>query len=111
LVSITVIWTAVRLDSPCIEEEESWLAPDECGSLRLLHADMGIGSNLIRMLLDLTLIASLKAVGVSAVGVVLVSGDIGVLVALLSIHVCLYRDFSSRLLLPAEESHLAARDE
>ena len=94
----------VQFNSPCIEEEESWFAPDEGSGLRLLHTDMGIGSDLIRMLLNLTLIASLKAVGVGAVGVVLVGGDIGVLVALLSIHISLDRDFSSRLLLLAEET-------
>ena len=69
---------------------------------------MGIGGNLVRVLLDLCLIASLGSFGVGAVGVVLVGGDIGVLVALLGIHISLNMSVSSRTLLLAEETHREA---
>jgi hypothetical protein len=105
LISITVIWMVEQLDSPCVEEEESWFAPNKGGGLCLLYTNMGIGSDLVRVLLDLSLIASLETVGVGAVRVVLVGGDIGVMVALLGIHICLHRDVSSRTLLLAEETH------
>ena len=96
----------MQLDSPCVKEDESRLSPNKSSSLCLLHTDVSIGSDLIRVLLNLSLIASLETVGVGAVRVVLVGGDIGILVALLGIHISLYRNVSSRTLLLAEETHL-----
>lgn len=105
--SMTVVEMVMQLDSPCVKEEESGLAPDQGGSLCLLDTDMGIGSDLVGVLLDLSLIASLETVGVGAVRVVLVGGDIGILVTLLGIHNALCRSVGRTLLL-AEETHTEA---
>lgn len=105
--SMTVVEMVMQLDSPCVKEKESGLAPDQGGSLCLLHTDVGIGSDLVGVLLDLSLIASLETVGVGAVRVVLVGGDIGILVALLGIHNALCRSVGRTLLL-AEETHTEA---
>ena len=93
-----------------VEEDKSRLSPDKSGSLCLLHTDVSIGSDLIRVLLNLSLIASLETVGVGAVRVVLVGGDIGILGALLGIHNVLSRKVSRTLLL-AEETHREATRE
>jgi hypothetical protein len=94
----------IRLNSPDVSEDESWLAPDECSGLSLLYPDMGIGSDLIGVLLHLLLVTSLETFGVGAVRVVLVSGDIGLLLALLSIDMVLSRHVGRTLRL-AEEPH------
>lgn len=98
----------VQADAPCISKEESGLAPHQCSGLCLLHTDVGIGSDLVRVLLDFLLVASLETVGVRTVGVVLIGGDIGVLLAFLGIGITLDRDVRWTLRL-TEETHSEVR--
>jgi hypothetical protein len=72
---------------PCVDEDESGFAPDESGSLCFLDTNVSIGSDLVGMLLDFTLVAGLEAerVRVGSVAVVLVGGDCGLLVLLVGL--------------------------
>jgi hypothetical protein len=99
---------------PRVDENESRFPPNQSGSLCFLDTNVGIGRDLVGMLLDFELVAGLEAESVrGGVAVVLVGGDGRLLVVVVSLLDILLDRLLSRdvggLLGQSQETHLACR--